>query len=59
MAEPIACLPGDGIGPEVLDQGVRVLESLPLDLEIVRLPFGGSAIDDLGDPLPAETRRGQ
>ncbi len=55
MAELIACLPGDGIGPEVLDQGVRVLESLPLDLEIVRLPFGGSAIDDLGDPLPAET----
>ena len=41
MAELIACLPGDGIGPEVLDQGVRVLESLPLDLEIVRLPFGG------------------
>ncbi len=55
MPELIACLPGDGIGPEVLDQGVRVLESLPLDLEIVRLPFGGSAIDDLGDPLPAET----
>jgi 3-isopropylmalate dehydrogenase len=55
MADLIACLPGDGIGPEVLDQGVRVLESLPLDLEIVRLPFGGSAIDDLGDPLPAET----
>ncbi len=55
MPELIACLPGDGIGPEVLDQGVRVLESLPLDLEIQRLPFGGSAIDDLGDPLPAET----
>ena len=55
MPELIACLPGDGIGPEVLDEGVRVLESLPLDLDIVRLPFGGSAIDDLGDPLPAET----
>jgi 3-isopropylmalate dehydrogenase len=51
----IACLPGDGIGPEVLDQGVRVLESLPLDLELERLPFGGAAIDQLGDPLPAET----
>jgi 3-isopropylmalate dehydrogenase len=51
----IACLPGDGIGPEVLDQAVRVLESLPLDLEIVRLPFGGAAIDEVGDPLPAET----
>ena len=55
MADLIACLPGDGIGPEVLDQGVRVLESLPVDVEIVRLPFGGAAIDELGEPLPAET----
>jgi 3-isopropylmalate dehydrogenase len=55
MAELIACLPGDGIGPEVLDEGVRVLESLPVDVQIVRLPFGGAAIDELGDPLPAET----
>jgi 3-isopropylmalate dehydrogenase len=55
VADLIACLPGDGIGPEVLDQGVRVLESLPVDVEIVRLPFGGAAIDDLGEPLPAET----
>jgi 3-isopropylmalate dehydrogenase len=51
----IACLPGDGIGPEVLDHGVRVLESLPLQVEIERLPFGGAAIDEVGDPLPAET----
>jgi 3-isopropylmalate dehydrogenase len=55
VADLIACLPGDGIGPEVLDQGVRVLESLPVDVEIVRLPFGGAAIDELGEPLPAET----
>jgi 3-isopropylmalate dehydrogenase len=55
MAELIACLPGDGIGPEVLDQAVRVLDSLPVDVEIVRLPFGGAAIDEGGDPLPAET----
>jgi 3-isopropylmalate dehydrogenase len=51
----IACLPGDGIGPEVLDQAVRVLESLPLEVELERLPFGGAAIDDFGDPLPAAT----
>jgi 3-isopropylmalate dehydrogenase len=51
----IACLPGDGIGPEVLDQAVRVLESLPLELRIVRLPFGGAAIEAHGDPLPGET----
>jgi 3-isopropylmalate dehydrogenase len=55
MPELIACLPGDGIGPEVLDQAVRVLESLPVDAQVVRLPFGGAAIDEVGDPLPAET----
>ncbi len=55
MTELVACLPGDGIGPEVLDQAVRVLEDLPVDVEVVRLPFGGAAIDDCGEPLPAET----
>ncbi len=51
----IACLPGDGIGPEVLDQAVRVLAALPVDVEVERLPFGGAAIDETGDPLPPET----
>ncbi len=55
MTELIACLPGDGIGPEVLDQAVRVLEQLPVDVEVVRLPFGGAAIDEAGEPLPPAT----
>ena len=55
MADLIACLPGDGIGPEVLDQAVRVLTSLPVDVDVVLLPFGGAAIDELGEPLPTET----
>jgi 3-isopropylmalate dehydrogenase len=55
MSEVIACLPGDGIGPDVLDQAVRVLQHLPLDVRVVRLPFGGAAIDETGDPLPPET----
>jgi 3-isopropylmalate dehydrogenase len=55
VAELVACLPGDGIGPEVMVQAVRVLEHLPLDVETVSLPFGGAAIDEFGDPLPAET----
>jgi 3-isopropylmalate dehydrogenase len=55
MTDLIACLPGDGIGPEVLDQAIRVLEQLPLDVQVVRLPFGGAAIDETGDPLPPET----
>jgi 3-isopropylmalate dehydrogenase len=55
VADVIACLGGDGIGPEVLAQAVRVLEQLPVDVEVVQLPFGGAAIDELGDPLPPET----
>ena len=55
MTARIACLPGDGIGPEVLEQAVRVLEALPVDVELVTLPFGGAAIDETGEPLPAAT----
>ncbi len=55
MSEVIACLPGDGIGPEVLEQALRVLEILPVDVETVELPFGGAAIDATGEPLPAAT----
>jgi 3-isopropylmalate dehydrogenase len=55
VAELIACLPGDGIGPEVLAEAVRVLKELPVDVETVELPFGGAAIDATGEALPAET----
>ena len=51
----IVSLPGDGIGPEVAEQAVRVLEQLPIDVEVVSLPFGGAAIDEVGDPLPPAT----
>jgi 3-isopropylmalate dehydrogenase len=51
----IVCLPGDGIGAEVMTAGTRVLEALPLDVELEQRPFGGGAIHTHGDPLPAET----
>jgi 3-isopropylmalate dehydrogenase len=51
----VALLPGDGIGPEVAAATVRVLEELPLALELDEHPFGGSAIDATGDPLPTAT----
>jgi 3-isopropylmalate dehydrogenase len=54
-ARKIVCLPGDGIGPEVTAEAVRVLEALPLELELSEYPFGGAAIDAAGVPLPAET----
>ena len=55
MSRRIALLPGDGIGPEVAAEAVRVLEALPLDVEVDELLFGGAAIDAVGDPLPEET----
>jgi 3-isopropylmalate dehydrogenase len=51
----IVCLPGDGIGPEVMEQAVRVMRALPLDLELEEHAFGGKAIDATGGPLPPET----
>jgi 3-isopropylmalate dehydrogenase len=54
-ARKIVCLPGDGIGPEVTAEAVRVLEALPLELELSEHLVGGAAIDAAGEPLPAET----
>jgi 3-isopropylmalate dehydrogenase len=51
----IVCLPGDGIGPEVMAVAVAVLDALPLELSVEERSFGGAAIDATGDPLPAET----
>src|SRR5215210_8735239 len=51
----VVCLPGDGIGPEVAAEAVRVLGALPLHVEVEEHAFGGAAIDTCGEPLPAAT----
>jgi 3-isopropylmalate dehydrogenase len=51
----VVVLPGDGIGPEVAEAAVRVLDALPVDVEIETHLFGGAAIDAVGTPLPDET----
>jgi 3-isopropylmalate dehydrogenase len=51
----VVCLPGDGIGPEVMLAASRVLAVLAPELELEERPFGGAAIQAVGDPLPAET----
>ena len=52
----IAVFAGDGIGPEVTHEAVRVLEALGLDgLELVYGDVGGAAWRKTGHPLPAET----
>jgi 3-isopropylmalate dehydrogenase len=51
----IAVLAGDGIGPEITAQAVRVIEALGLDIGMIPALVGGAAYDAAGDPLPAET----
>lgn len=51
----IAVLPGDGIGPEIVAQAVKVLNALDLDLQLDEAPIGGAGYEAAGDPLPAET----
>ena len=51
----VACLPGDGIGPEVTAVAIDVLRALPIEIEVEEHSFGGRAILDEGMPLPART----
>ena len=58
----IALVRGDGIGPEIVDSAVRVLEKVgeKYGHEFCTTPYlaGGSAIDACGVPLPEETVQG-
>ena len=51
----IAVLPGDGIGPEIVAEAVKVLHALHLPFEMETAPVGGAAYAALGHPLPAST----
>jgi 3-isopropylmalate dehydrogenase len=54
----IAVLAGDGIGPEIVGQAVKVLKALAADglrIELEEAPFGGAGFDASGDPLPEAT----
>ncbi len=51
----IVTLPGDGIGPEVLDSALEVLRAVADDLDYEEQPFGGAAIDAHGTALTDET----
>ena len=59
MKISIAVLPGDGIGPEVITESIKVLEAIGNrfghDFQIKSGRVGGNAIDDYGTPLPQET----
>lgn len=55
----IAVLPGDGIGPEVTDEAIKVLKAIAMEFEhTFRFKYGdvgAMAIDNTGDPLPDKT----
>jgi len=54
----ICVLPGDGIGPEIMAQAVRVLNALRTDglaFELEEAKIGGCAVDATGVPLPEST----
>ena len=59
MKAKITLLPGDGIGPEVTAEAVKVLEAVGKrfgrEFEFRSALIGGAAIDEAGDPLPPET----
>jgi 3-isopropylmalate dehydrogenase len=56
----IAVLPGDGIGPEIVAQAMRVLNVFKdegMNLEFVEAPLGGQAYDAYGAPYPEFTQK--
>lgn len=58
MTKKILVLPGDGIGPEIVGEALKVLEVLRkegLDVAIETALVGGAAIDATGGPLPEAT----
>lgn len=57
MNPRIAVLPGDGIGPEITAQAVKVLNALGRPFELEEAPVGGAGYAVYGHPLPERTLR--
>jgi len=59
MTHKIAVLAGDGIGPEIVDEGLKLIGCLQADFgfdaEIEAAAIGGAGYDQFGDPLPEQT----
>jgi 3-isopropylmalate dehydrogenase len=60
MTKTVACLAGDGVGPELMAAATRALERVAklhqLRVDDRHLPFAGEAVTRSGHPLPADTR---
>jgi len=57
MHANIVVLPGDGIGPEITAEAVRVLKALDLKFEMEEALLGGGAVDVTGNPYPEATQK--
>jgi isocitrate dehydrogenase (NAD+) len=55
MTIPATLIPGDGIGPEIADATVRILDAAGADIEWDRQIAGMAAVAQMGDPLPDPT----
>ncbi len=57
----VALIKGDGIGPEIIDEAVKVLDAVSVkegfEITYKEALLGGAAIDVTGDPIPEETIR--
>ncbi|MCB4783546.1 MAG: 3-isopropylmalate dehydrogenase, partial [Sulfurovum sp.] len=58
----IGVIKGDGIGPEIIDEALKVLDAVSVsqafNLKYEEMLLGGAAIDETGIPLPEETIQG-
>ena len=58
----IGVIKGDGIGPEIIDEAIKVLDAVSVtqgfNLKYEEMLLGGDAIDETGVPLPDETIQG-
>jgi len=57
----VAVLPGDGIGPEIMAEALRVARAVEamagFDFDFVEAPFGAQAYFDVGEPFPEATKK--
>src|SRR4051794_32580913 len=62
MTKTVACLAGDGVGPELMAAATRALDRVAalhqFELDDRHLPFAGEGVTRSGHPLPPETRAG-
>ena len=54
MKHDIVLVPGDGIGPEIMDAAVKVIESTGVEIEWHKMDAGAAQIEKYGSPIPPQ-----